>query len=80
MSSDPKNTGDQPKDPEGRPQNDPGLNPALKRRTDETHDTTRRTPAPAESASVQREEGRWWPYVWAAVVIVGILITIWLLL
>lgn len=80
MSSDPKSGGDRPGEMEGRTGNDPGLNPTLKRRTDATHDTTRRTPAPADSASVQREEGRWWPLVWAAVVIVGVLITIWLLL
>lgn len=80
MSSDPKSTGVRAKDTGGGPENDPGLNPALKRRTDETHDTKRRTPAPAESASVQRDEGRWWPFAWATVVIVGILITIWLLL
>ncbi len=69
-----------PKDAANHPENDTALNPALKRRTDETHDTNRRTPAPVDSASVQREEGRWWPAVWAAVVIVGVLITIYLLL
>ena len=65
--------------PEG-PERDRELNPALKQRQDRTHDTTGESRSPAETASVQREEGRAWPAVWAAVVILGVLILIYLLL
>ncbi len=64
--------------PDGSPRSD-GLNPALRKRTDETHDTAHRTPPPADSASVQRAEGRAWPVVWAVVTIVGIIIALWVL-
>jgi hypothetical protein len=57
-----------------------GLNPSLKSRTDATHDTTRSTPPPADSASVQREEGRGWSIAWAVVAIAGVLVVLWLLL
>ena len=56
-----------------------GLNPDLKAREDTTHDTSESTPAPTRSVSVQREEGRFWPIVWAAATIVGILIVLWIL-
>ncbi len=61
------------------PAHDPRLNPALKNRTDATHDTSISSPAPAESASVQHEEGRHWPWVWAVVVLVGIVVVLWIL-
>ena len=64
--------------PEGR-QGPDGLNPALKTRTDSSHDTSESSRSPAESASVQREEGRGWPLVWLVVAIVGALIAIWIL-
>ncbi len=61
------------------PSADRGLNPALKTRTDTTHDTTTSTRAPAESASVQREEGRGWPILWLVVTILSVLLAIWIL-
>lgn len=56
-----------------------GLNQSLKRRTDDTHPTEGSSPAPADSASVQREEARSWPMIWAVVTIVGLLIVVWIL-
>ena len=56
-----------------------GLNPALKTRPDDTHDTAASSRPPAETASVQREEGRGWPIVWLVVAIVGAVIGVWIL-
>jgi len=56
-----------------------GLNPALRPRTEEAHDTDRRTPAPADSASVQHEEGRAWPIMWLIVTVACIIIGAWLI-
>ena len=56
-----------------------GLNPALKTRTDKTHDTTTSTPPPAESASVQRQEGRGWPMIWLVVTILCAVLALWIL-
>lgn len=61
------------------PRHDPALNPALRSRTDATHDTTSSSPAPADSASVQREEGRAWPLIWMVVVLLGVILAAWLL-
>lgn len=55
------------------------LNPALRKRTDESHDTRSRTPPPSESASVKREEGRHWPTIWLAVTVLGVLIALFIL-
>lgn len=57
---------------------DRGLNPALKTRTDTTHDTTHPTRAPADSASVQHEEGRGWPMIWLVVTIVCVVLALWI--
>lgn len=56
-----------------------GLNPALKTRTDTTHDTTSPTRAPADSASVQHEEGRGWPMIWLVVTVVCAVLALWIL-
>ena len=55
------------------------LNPALKTRTETAHDTTESSRPPADTASVQREEGRGWPMVWLIVAIVGAVIGVWIL-
>lgn len=65
-------------DPKDRKSPD-GLNPALKTRKDATHDTSESSRAPAETASVQRQEGRGWPIAWLVVVILGALIAAWIL-
>lgn len=58
-----------------------GLNPGLKARNETTHDTLHSTPPPAESTSVTRaDKGRGWSAVWLAVVIIGLLITAWIVL
>ncbi len=56
-----------------------GLNPSLRRRTEEVHDTRNPTPPPADSASVQHEEGRAWPVIWAVVTIACVAVAIWLI-
>lgn len=58
---------------------DRNLNPGLKAVENTSRDTDRRTPPPVESASVQREEGRAWPAVWAVAAVVCALIAIYLL-
>lgn len=55
------------------------LNPALRSRTDKSHRTDGSDKAPADSASVQRDEGRFWPLIWAVVTVVGLAIVVWLL-
>ena len=57
-----------------------GLNPALKQRRDLTHDTSRPSPAPADTASVQRQEGRAWPIIWVVVTVLSVAITVYLLI
>jgi hypothetical protein len=64
--------------PEG-PGQPAGLNPALKSRTETTHHTERSSPSPAESASVQHDEGRVWPIIWLVVTIVGFAIVLYLI-
>ena len=55
------------------------LNPALKRRKDATHDTTESSRAPADTTSVQREEGRAWPMIWLVATLLGVLVAFWLI-
>jgi hypothetical protein len=62
-----------------RPDPEPGLNPALRQRKEEAHDTRTSTPPPADSASVQREEGRAWPMIWLIVTVICAAIGIWLI-
>ena len=57
----------------------PDLNPALRKRQEAVYDTGHSTPPPVESASVQREEGRAWPWIWAVVTIACVVIAIYLL-
>ena len=65
---------DKKKEPEGT-----GLNPALRIRTDTTHDTSESTRPPADTASVHRgEEGRGWPIVWMVVTILCVLLALWI--
>lgn len=58
---------------------DPGLNPSLRQRRDASHDTTHPTPPPADSASVQREEGVAWPAIWLVVTLVCVAVAIYLI-
>lgn len=56
------------------------LNPALKSGRDKTHDYGDRTPSPYESASAK--ESRWevWPYIWAAIGIICVVLAIYFLI
>lgn len=57
-----------------------GLNPALKSTINTSRDTETPTRAPADSASVQREEGRAWPMIWLIVGVICFAITAYLFL
>lgn len=61
------------------PEQEPSLNPSLRRRKETAHDTTGSSPAPADSASVQRDEGRAWPMIWLIVTLLSIAIAIYLI-
>ncbi len=56
-----------------------GLNPALRSRRETTHDTEHSSRAPADTASVQREEGRAWPMIWLVATLLGLVIVLWLI-
>ena len=56
-----------------------GLNPDLQSRTDTSRDTDTPTRPPAESASVQREEGGGWPVAWLVVVVICVLAAIYII-
>lgn len=56
-----------------------GLNPELRSRTDQTHDTTVSSAAPADTASVQHQEDRTWPVIWALVTLGGVAFAVWIL-
>jgi hypothetical protein len=60
------------------PDRDATLNPALKRRTETTHDTTS-SAAPVDTASVQRQEGRAWPMIWLIVTLLCVAIALYLI-
>ena len=51
------------------------LNPGLKSETDTSHDVER-SRAPLETTGAHEGQGRGWPLVWAAVVIVGVFLVI----
>lgn len=61
------------------PPKDQELNPSLRQRREQAYDTTHSTLPPAESASVQHEEGKAWPIVWLAVTLVCVLIALYLI-
>lgn len=58
--------------------NNGALNPALQKRTETTYDTTHSSPAPVDSASVQREEGKPWPWIWLVVTVLSLIVAIYL--
>lgn len=66
-------------EPTKRPDSSHDLNPSLSKRRETTYDTEHSTPAPAESASVKREEGKAWPAIWLIVMIVCVLIGVYLI-
>jgi len=52
------------------------LNPALKREIDKTYTTDQDGSDPMETVSVQKDEGKAWPMIWAIVTIASILIAL----
>lgn len=56
-----------------------GLNPKLKSGEDDMYDTETPTRPPADSASVQREEGRSWPAIWLTVGVICVLVALYLI-
>lgn len=56
-----------------------GLNPKLKSGEDTRHNTETPTRPPADSTSVQREEGRAWPAIWLVVTVICVIVAIYLL-
>lgn len=56
-----------------------GLNPKLKSVENNSRDTETPTPPPADSASVQHEEGRAWPMIWVVVTVICVVIGAYLL-
>jgi hypothetical protein len=56
-----------------------GLNPNLKSVENTSRDTETATRPPAESASVQHEEGRGWPVAWIVVTVICVLVAVYLL-
>lgn len=56
-----------------------GLNPGLKSRTNLSRDTETPTKPPADSASVQHQEGRSWPMIWLIVTLICVAIALYLI-
>jgi len=67
-------------EPAGRPGDRKGLNPELKSVTNTSRDTETPSRPPADTASVQREEGRGWPIAWLVVTAVCVVVGIYLIL
>lgn len=65
-------------DPTGKGNNRQGLNPNLKAVENISRDTEHPMRPPAESASVQREEGRSWPMIWLTVTLICVAIGLYL--
>ena len=63
----------------GDKQSREGLNTALKSEVETRYDSETSSAAPIETTSVQREEGRSWPVIWAVVVILSVLLALWLM-
>jgi hypothetical protein len=61
---------------DGNPTGPTGLNPVLRSRTNTSRDTETPMLPPADSASVQRQEGRAWPIVWLIVVLACVIIAL----
>jgi hypothetical protein len=68
-------------EPRSEPHADAPLNPALQRSVDQSHGTRFEGTDPMKTVSVQdAEEGRSWPWIWAVVAVICVLVTIFLLL
>jgi hypothetical protein len=67
-------------DPSRDQPNDAKLNPALKSRTDKTHDTTTPTPPPLETTEAKEGQGEGWPIVWLVVTVLSVVLAIYFIL
>ena len=56
------------------------LNPALKSGRDRSHDYGDRTPSPYESTSAKESKWEVWPYIWAAIGIVCVVLAVYFLI
>lgn len=59
-----------------QPSEDASLNPALKQVRDASYGPDQSGTDPMTTISVKKDEGTWWPAIWAASAIVGVIITI----
>jgi len=66
--------------PNDHPADRKGLNPDLKSVTNTSRETEISSRPPADTASVQREEGRGWPMAWLIVTVICVLIGLYLIL
>jgi hypothetical protein len=55
---------------------DAPLNPALKQVRDETYGPDQEGSDPMATVSVTKDEGRYWPVIWAAVTIICVIVAI----
>jgi hypothetical protein len=63
-------------EPERSPK-DASINPAMRREVDATHGTSFKGTDPMDTVSVKDpDEGRSWPFIWAVVAIVCVLVAI----
>lgn len=64
------------------PSNDaqPGLNPDLKRSVDKDYSEAMHGSEPLATVSVKKNAVAIWPFIWLAVTIVAVLLTIWLVI
>ena len=65
-----------PVDPSDDTMNDAPLNPALKKRHDELYGPDQRGTDPMKTVSVQKDEGKVWPAIWAVVTILCLVIAV----
>ena len=66
-------------DPSSRDRDEAPLNPALKSRTDQTHDTRRVTPSPFDSASAKTGQGESWSLIWLVVTLLCVILALYLI-
>ena len=56
------------------------LNPALKSQTETVYPTTESSPAPIDTTSATKTDGRGWPVVWLVVTVLGVALAIYFML
>jgi hypothetical protein len=56
------------------------LNPALKSETETVYPTTKSSPAPIDTTSATKDDGKGWPIVWLVVTVLGVALAIYFIL